>query len=917
MKKLFKSLLLMVCMLGTVVPAWGQASTEGKEFWVALLMANSPSGFSAGSFQPFIAISAKKKCQVTVSNPAQNWSQATRTVQADSWTVINDIPIDKWYDQTWTANNASEVVSSLGIKVEATEEVSVYAAIRMEYSYDATNVLPTTALGSEYIIQDYPPYNSEGESHAAFMIVATEDNTTVRITPSTTTQKNKPANTFFEVNLSKGQTYQVVGKDKASFSGTTISAYTTGNRNTPKKIAVYSGADFTQVPGGKSARDCLYEQAMPTDYWGTQFVVTRSMEKDANRVRITAQTNGTTISIDGIELANILNAGETYEFEMSDNLGSSEMASAISKAGREVPDILSGEAHYIETSCPVAVFEYDVSSDYRFSSTTKIGDPSMVWISPLQQRISKITFGACGTSGSTGHTNRHFANIVCLTADASTVKLSSEQRSNIPLSFAPIPGNPLYSYARVFLVDTDGNNPDKVFTLTSKSGVVAHVYGSGNNESYAYSVGSAAVKQGINVNGETFVDGYRSNTKFCLEDIIQFDASVGTDQITRVDWNFGDGTTLVMGEPQMEHQYVSPGWYDVTAQLYGHQVCTNESEQYLGSVQFSFRLVQQDTIMGTAQYRCLSVDTLADNPERRAYILEFGENDTVRPDVCYEPVVINYLIYGEEADTAITIEGYDSVKVNGETYYLTQDISYVTPNPEYPKCDMNVNCHIHIIQCMDLQVDNDPTSQHICPGDALNVTYSKTKGDIGGKARFIIAGLVDDSVYIDNNNVGGASLALPTYAVQKPGNYRAQLIVPDMYCDDLTFNLDFTVYYPSDIFKRKFNNVLAVYNAENNGGYHFTHYEWHLVREGQDTIIGGDQSVYHQELPFEQHDVVYVVLTDDKGYTLRSCEQEWTNVPDFHDEPSNAPAAQKVIRNQRMYIRLDGRTYDMYGQRIE
>lgn len=307
---------------------FAQASTEGKEFWVALAISNAPDG-DINQFEPFIAISAKKACQVTISNPSTGWTDQPRYLQADSWTVINNIPTAQWYDLTWTANSASEYPDTKGIFIKSTEDISVFAAMRMEFSYDATNVLPQSVLQSEYILQDYPTYNPDDDAHSTFVIVATEDNTVIDITPTTPTIKGKAANTTFSISLNKGQTYQVVSTDQQTFSGTHVKA------KNGKKIAVFSGADFTQIPGGKSARDCLYEQAMPVDYWGTEFVVTRSMEKDANRIRITAQEDGTQINIDG-NFVKSINSGETYEFEMSENLASGDMASDIAKAGRKV-----------------------------------------------------------------------------------------------------------------------------------------------------------------------------------------------------------------------------------------------------------------------------------------------------------------------------------------------------------------------------------------------------------------------------------------------------------------------------------------------------------------------------------------------------------------------------------------------------
>ncbi len=908
-KHIYFVVFLMAFLAGTTAPVWGQASTEGKEFWVALLMANSPSGFSEGSFEPFIAISAKKQCQVTVSNPAQNWTQPVRTVQADSWLVINDIPVDKWYDPTWTANNASEIVRNLGIKVEATEEVSCYAAIRMEFSYDATNVLPTTALGSHYIIQDYPPYNSEGESHAVFVIAAAEDNTTVEITPSITTQNGKAAGTSFTVNLNKGETYQVIGKDKESFSGTVVNAYKKGDKSSPKKIAIFSGADFTQVPGGKSARDCLYEQAMPTDYWGTQFVVTRSQEKDANRVRITAQTDGTTISIDGITLSESLNAGETYEFEMSENLASTDMASAISKAGRTAPPVLTGDAHYIETSCPCAVYAYDVSSDYRFSTTAKLGDPSMVWISPLQQRISKITFGACGTTGEEGKTNRHYVNIVCLTSDANNVHLSSDQRPNIPVSFTPVPGNPEYSYARVFLVDTDSKDADKIYTLTSKNGVVAHVYGSGFNESYAYSVGSAAVKQGIKVNNQIFTDGYISPDKFCFGEELMFDAKVGTDEITRVDWNFGDGITIKNGEAQTTHQYTVPGWYDVRADIYGSQACTDEPAQYMGYVQFSFRVVRPDTTYVYADPECQAEDYTGDL-----------KNDTIWPtDVTdCSNITVTVVPKGRITSSQDEVKAHDSYTdpQSGITYprdpnnpqeydqIVDVNLTELLGIKNAAGCDTIIHRHIVIITCLDMTISNDSANQHACEGESFSLPYTFRKGTIGD-TYFILNGQ-KTAVTPENDYI-----ALPVEDL-KPGKYKASISVNDPNCEQtFDFPIDFAVYYPATIFKYKFNNVLAVYNKAHNGGYDFVGYQWY--RNGEE-IIGANESVYHVDSTFTVDDEYYVVLTDKNGLSLPSCPQTITVVRPM--ESPSAPA-QKVMRNQRMYILRQEQIYDIFGRRVE
>ena len=927
MKNQIKSLLLVAFVLGTVIPAWGQASTEGKDFWVANTIVCQPPTASSPAF-PTIAVSAQKACTVTITDYAGN-QLATANVAAGSWTRFgnNTAQIDpadyyldpsKWYPTANNINatdvwNHADKINNYGLHITATENVSVYVIMGTpQYSMDACNALPITALQSEYYLQDLYPYSKDVSTCVTMTtILATENNTQVVITPKGNTYGKNNNGVPFTITLNKGQTYYLISSKNAQLAGTHIKA------QGGKKIAVYVGSPNTHAPGGVSARDALFEQMMPIDYWGTQFIATRSLQKDGNIIGITATQNGTELKVDGFTQTYI-NEGETYYIVLQGP--SDPYTKNLSKIVSPIDQVITADAAFIETSCPAAVISYDTGNSFAGATGSEIvngqGDPSSVWLSPIQQKINRITFGACYTK----MTKAHFLNVVTETATCSNTKLTAYMGQNgadwsNKLVWTVVPGNPAYSYARVQIGNDQPNI--NVFTLENSKGFIAHVYGNGEDESYAYSAGSAAVEQGVNVNGETFTNGYRSDSKFCMADVIQFDAGVGTDEITRVDWNFGDGTSEDHSTPQKEHQYMSPGWYDVSADLYGHQVCTDESEQFLGTVRFSFRVVQQDTLPGTAVYHCLSIDTLADNPERRAYLLQYGENDTITPEYCYDPVYINYVVYGEDSTATITAEGRDSVKVNGQTYYATQDISYIVPNPKYPKCDLSVFCHVHVIQCLDMTFNNVPEEQHICPGDALNITYSKTKGDIDGAARFVIPGVADEPVDIDNRNVASATISLPTYVLQKPGKYQAQLIIPDMYCDTISFPIDVTVYYPSDIFKRKFNNVLAVYNKQYNGGYDFAHYEWHLIRNGQDTIIGGDQSVYHQDMPFEQYDAVYVVLTDNNGFTLPSCPQVWENVPDFNDQQNNAPAAQKVIRNNRMCIRIDGRIYDMYGQRVE
>ena len=921
-KHIYLVIVFAAFLIGTATPVWGQASTQGKEFWVAL---NMTTGTGGNDHKPFICITTQHQGgSYTITNPADpTFKTITGQIPLNGYIKIeakednlgpNDIDLSKWYPIGQTAQTVSNQIKNVGLKITTTVECSVFAGNRLPQSFDAANILPITTLQTDYITQDYPGYDHEdkGGGHPVTTILATKDKTHVTIVPSSSVLNNTPGTATITKTLNAGQVLYLTGENRASLSGTSITS--------DQKIAVFTGVNNTDVPGPVSARDHLYEQNMPIDYWGTHFVVTRSMKKDANRIRVTAKENGTSISVDGYEIATI-NSGETYEFELSSAVMRTEEGyTKAATENRGCDYSFEDYAHYLETSCPCAVFSYDVSENYYIKKNgtserdeNAHGDPSMVWISPLEQQLRKVTFGVMNTD----KTPTHYVNIITPTKGASTLEVR-EIAANAgqvvygnnmvqPSDIQPVPGNPTYSYARIKLVE----NSEKVYTITSGVGFIAHVYGSGDKESYAYSCGSAAVQQGVRVNEETFVNGYRSEDKFCFDQDITFDARVGTDEITRVDWNFGDGTSQIKGEPQTSHKYTSPGWYDVTANLYGHQVCTDESEQPLGSVSFSFRVVRADTVIVDPGHYCFSPEEYAADKAGCDKLIAEGKNDTLWDQRvnCYDTVKIQRVVYGIDTEYEYDAEGRDSALVNGQWYYSSQDVQYTIPNKK--GCDSIITCHLKVITCLGLSFNNDSANQHACYGESLALPYVKTKGDIG-KVRFVIPGVLDEEVEMDNANTESGTLEVPTNIITKPGKYVAQLQVEDAWCDPLTYKFDIAVYYPSDVFAYKFNNVLAVYKPGKGGnkGWNFNAYQWY--RNGE-PITGATESVYHLDGIFVVNDEVYVVLTDNEGIQLPSCPITIETVPDFNSQA----AVQKRLVNKQMVIQHGNRIYNLYGQRIQ
>ena len=925
MKNQIKSLFLVILFAGISNAVWGQASTEGKDFWVANTIVCQPPSASDPAF-PTIAVSAQNACTVTITDYAGN-QLAKANVAAGSWTRFGDNtaqidPADyyldpsKWYP---TANhiNATDVykhadkINNYGLHITATEKISVFIIMRTpQYSMDASNALPITALQSEYYLQDFQP-NANGVDKPVTMttILATENNTKVTITPKGNTYGKNNSGTPFTVTLNQGQTYYLISDVSSQLAGSHIVA------QGGKKIAVYVGSPVTRLPGGVAARDGLFEQMMPVDYWGTQFIATRSLQKDGNIIGITATQNGTELKVDGYTQT-FINEGETYYILLQ---GPADPYSKnLAKIECHIDQVITADAAFIETSCPAAVINYDTGNSFAGATGSEIvngqGDPSSVWLSPIQQKINKITFGACYTK----KTQAHFLNVVTETATCTNTTLTAYMGQygadwSDKLIWTQVPGNPTYSYARVQI----GNNTEtiKVFTLENDRGFIAHVYGNGEDESYAYSAGSAAVEQGVLVNGETFTNGYRSDKKYCFGEEINFDANVGTDAISRVDWNFGDGTTEYYGQSITSHSYTSPGWYDVTAALYGHQVCTSESDQYLGSVSISFRIVRPDTVFGSVIPKCISLDEYKSDPARWDDSIAHPQIKEVH-EHCYDTVKLNYIIYNRETEEyRDTIVGRDiAYGYDGTPYYASQDVVEVYKNAA--GCDHFVRYYVKVITCLDITVNNNPATQHVCPGEDFSVSYTKTKGDIEGMSTLKIPGTQDKEIYISNDNITDAWLTIPISEITKPGVYKAQLQIKDENCGDLLkFDIDFKIYYPQDIFSLKYNNVLAVYASGYGGNTYgnFTSFQWY---HNGILIPGATSAVYHTDAPFKPGDTYYVELSDGVATPLPACPL--TIPQDVEDYNVNkAPSAEKKLINRHMYIVIDNRMYDAYGLRVK
>lgn len=523
--KRFKTILLVLCLC-LVLPHHTLAqnvSTQGKEFWLTFMRNGYQEHQLGGWVTNQVLISAKRDCSGTISNPKTGW--ITRfDVSANNITSI-DIPLEQGYHEGFNYG----IISKRAIHIESTDTISAYCTNIAHVSFDASFVLPIESLGDDYIIQSYDQstsfigYPVNDNQTSAFVIIATEDGTDIDITPTCATLEGRPAGVTFQITMNAGETYQVRSTKSGNnrdLSGTRVTA------SNCKKIAVFNGNTLTCIPINQGdGFDHIFEQAMPLRSWGKRFVVTSSSNRNRDFVKVTSSADNNQIFKNG-QLLTTLNASQSYMFELMETDGSC----------------------FIQADHPSAVYLYNTSCyDGTFSD---LGDPSMVWIAPVEQKIDEVTFSTFHHTSAV--IDVHYVNIIVSTDDIDNVYLDNQL---IPQSdFQQVTGNANYSFTRKSI--SHGSHH-----ISCSNGFNAHVYGFGHAKGYAYLVGSNAIDLSTSVTINDISVKPDESFAYCTEENMTFLADVNAAAYS-LQWDFGDG--FISNDNPATHVYHDKIVYPVT-----------------------------------------------------------------------------------------------------------------------------------------------------------------------------------------------------------------------------------------------------------------------------------------------------------------------------------------------------------------
>ena len=491
--------------------------TVGRNFWVTLLP-NGDDEHSQAPMEPELRIVGERPCSGTVTHPFSGWSESFAV--AEGVATIISVPLDQAY-----AQEASDCVLETALHIETSDAVSVFVADYRRGSFDISCALPVPSLGSDYLVQTFHSEGDQEGERAVLSIIAVEDNTTIDLLLNCDTKNGHHAHEPFSVTLQAGQCYQLQSAFYGSFCGSRISV-----RNEKQKIAVFAGNRSVSVPSNATMYlDHAQEQMMPISALGRRFILTQSLQRERDWVRVTTLKDHCEIRRDGV-LIGTINTNHYFDFPLS----------------------ADAPASFIETSEPALVGLYLQGCGDPWSN----GDPALVFVRPIEQQTESANFCTFRTT----YSQLHFVNIVTETDKVSGMRLDTVDISS---QFSVVPSRPEYAYARIPLPNLQ-NGTHRI--QNTAGGFLAHVYGFGHYEGYAFSPGSMVLTSELRVNDtpewehpEGFDAGVDETINFRL---------LANYELSEAHWDFGDGQTETTSGPLLQHGFSSEGDYRVTCDLY-------------------------------------------------------------------------------------------------------------------------------------------------------------------------------------------------------------------------------------------------------------------------------------------------------------------------------------------------------------
>ena len=467
--RFYKLFVFLICILANNVLYSQDYSNKGNDFWLGygyhVNMAGNPA--NGGSQDMILYFTSDKNANVKVEIPAVGYT-ATYTVTANQVTLSNPLPKSGAQDSRINTTG----LLKRGIHITSDVPIVAYAHIYNASISGATLLFPTNTLGKEYYSVNYTQQSNANDANSFFFVVATEDNTTIEITPSAANVNGLTPGvaTTIPITLNQGDVYSVFGTVSGTkgtdLTGSKVRTISTAGSVGCKKIAVFSGAGKMSIGStGNGSADNLIAQSLPAVAWGKKYLTVPTGFQPNNYYRICVTNPNTVVKLNGtiIPTSKLIN-GFYYEFFNGNFNG------VNASTNPAIPNV-------IEADLPIMVAQYCTTQAVDGNpSGNPGGDPEMIYLSPVEQTINKVTLYSANKNAIL----QSYINVVLKKGGENSFTLDGVLQT---ANFITHPGDANYKYA-ILKVSTGNHN------LYSDTGYNAIAYGFGSAESYGYNAGT-------------------------------------------------------------------------------------------------------------------------------------------------------------------------------------------------------------------------------------------------------------------------------------------------------------------------------------------------------------------------------------------------------------------------------------------
>lgn len=466
-------------------------TTQGKDFWIAI-PPNEVNPFPTNELEIFVA--SAFDTEITVFDAAYDKTYK-RQVKANEIRTLSDKRGEtNW---TWEIREPEQVVRK-GVRITCKDPICVYVINSKTTTSDGYLAVPVSAWDTSYIHGGYYDFREARAWAGGFVVVASEDNTTVTIElrgtgadSAKTAGGRSIGGPPFTVVLNSGEVYMVKGdattRGEFDLTGSSITS--------DKPIGLLSFHERTTMPNllvNGNGRNHLVEMMTPTSTWGKTYSTIEFDREHLNGIgrgdviRVIAKEPNTRWSIKyySLETGKIMGQGggvlrEAGEFaDISQN--------------REPTNITQGYSVW-SADKPIQVMQYSCSASW---DGDPILDPFMIKLTPVEQYVT-ATFFQFPTSAKWG---KHRLNVIA--------KVNTDSSSFLEdLKSIQLDGTPIYQHPNAttgnFLNNTVGDGcywasldfgpSGAAHTITGNGNVTfgGYIYGYGQFDAYGWPLGGS------------------------------------------------------------------------------------------------------------------------------------------------------------------------------------------------------------------------------------------------------------------------------------------------------------------------------------------------------------------------------------------------------------------------------------------